>query len=181
MVRWARDHVASFGGDPERIFLMGHSAGAHIAALLALDDRYLRAVGLDRSALRGIIGIAGPYDFLPFKEDVIRTLMGPAEGWPETQPINFVTGDAPPMLLLHGRRDATVGAGNTTRLVRRIHEHGGRVESRIYPHLDHRLIIGAFGRPLRFLAPVRRDVADFVDRNSSLGREESASGREAAG
>src|SRR3712207_3414863 len=67
-VRWVRDNIAGFGGDPAQIFLMGHSAGAHIAALLALDERWLADQGLPRGTVRGAIGLAGPYDFLPLSD-----------------------------------------------------------------------------------------------------------------
>lgn len=64
-VVWARAHAAEFGADPQRIFLMGHSAGAHIAMLLTTDRHYLAQHGVDPHALAGAIGLAGPYDFLP--------------------------------------------------------------------------------------------------------------------
>jgi len=54
-VRWVRQHAAELGGDPERIVLAGHSAGAYNAAMLALDPRWL---GADRSAVKGLIGLA---------------------------------------------------------------------------------------------------------------------------
>lgn len=162
VVRWARDHVAELGGDPKRIYLMGHSAGAHIAALLALDEHYLRDVGLDRSAVRGVVGIAGPYDFLPFHSETLKTLFGPAEAWPTTQPINFVDGREPPMLLLAGGWDKTVRPGNTRRLVARICERGGNAQAIIYPYLGHVTILGALSRPLRRIAPVLRDTVTFL-------------------
>src|ERR1700676_4679895 len=59
-------HASEFGLDPARLYLMGHSAGAYNAAMLSLDRRWLGEIGLDpRRDLRGFIGLAGPYDFLP--------------------------------------------------------------------------------------------------------------------
>ena len=82
-VRWVRDHIREHGGDPDQVVLMGHSAGAHIAMLLTLDERYLRAVNVDPGdAIAGTVGLAGPYDFLPFEDQDVRDLMGPAEQWP---------------------------------------------------------------------------------------------------
>ena len=74
-VSWAERNAARFGGDPRRLFLMGHSAGAYIAAMLALDPIWLRGVGIDqRRDLAGVIGIAGPYDFLPLDSDTLKAI-----------------------------------------------------------------------------------------------------------
>jgi acetyl esterase/lipase len=162
VVRWARDHVAEFGGDPARIYLIGHSAGAHIAVLLALDERYLEQAGVDRSAIRAVVGMAGPYDFLPFSSETLRTLFGPSDGWPTTQPINFVDGRGAPLLLLAGAWDTTVSAGNTRRLTARICANGGVARAIIYPYLGHATILGALSRPLRGIAPVLRDTVAFL-------------------
>jgi len=162
VVRWVRDHAAEIGGDPERIYLMGHSAGAHIAALLVLDPHYLRAVGLERSSVRGMIGLSGPYDFLPFHSETIRTLFGSPNGWAETQPINFVDGKAPPMLLLTGNWDDTVSPGNTRRMVARICERGGNARAVFYRGIGHSLLIASIARPFRLVAPVLSDVTKFI-------------------
>jgi acetyl esterase/lipase len=162
VVRWVHDHAGEIGADPSRIYLMGHSAGAHIAALLVLDPRYLELAGVERSSIRAMVGISGPYDFLPFHSDTLRTLFGPQDGWPMTQPINFVDGSAPPMLLLTGRWDTTVSPGNTSRLVHRICEHGGSARAIFYRGLGHTLVIGALSRPLRSVLPVYSDVTEFL-------------------
>ena len=163
VVRWGREHAAEIGSDPDRVYLMGHSAGAHIAAMLSLDPRYLRAVGLERSAIRAMVGLAGPYDFLPFSSETLRTLFGPEAGWPQTQPINFVDGKAPPMLLLTGSWDTTVGPGNTRRLVAKIREQGGNARAIYYRGIGHMLVIGALARPLRLVAPVLADTVKFFE------------------
>ncbi len=161
-VRWVRDHAAEFAVDADRICVMGHSAGAHIAALLSLDPRYLRGVGLDRSAIGAMVGLAGPYDFLPLRSEALRALFGPPDGWPSTQPINFVDGREPPMLLLTGSWDAKVGPGNTRRLVARVCQSGGRARAIFYRGLGHGTLLAAFSRPLRSLAPVLEDTAAFL-------------------
>jgi acetyl esterase/lipase len=162
VVRWAHDNAAALGADPRRIYLMGHSAGAHIAVLLTLDPRYLRAVGLDRSDVRATVGLAGPYDFLPFHSRTIRALFGPSDGWPDTQPINFVDGREPPLLLLSGAWDTTVSPGNTRRLIARVCQRGGNARATIYPGIGHGLILGALSRPLRPILPVFGDVTRFL-------------------
>ncbi len=161
-VAWVREHVARFGGSPDRIALAGHSAGAHIAALLTLDEHYLRDAGIPRGTVRGTVGLAGPYDFLPFTDADVRALMGPPEQWPETQPIRFVDGTEPPMLLLYGARDRTVRPGNSLRLAERIDKAGGCARTIAYPGLGHIGIVVAFAAPFLGLAPVTRDAVDFV-------------------
>lgn len=161
-VLWAKRNAARFGGDPGRLFLMGHSAGAHIAAMLTLDGQWLREVGLEsRRDIAGLIGIAGPYDFLPLRDPTLQTIFaGPDLN--RTQPISFVTGGEPPALLVTGAADQTVRPGNTTRLAARLRAAGGVVTEIVYPRIGHTTIIGAFAPVLRFLAPVLSDVDDFV-------------------
>lgn len=162
-VRWVRDNALRFGGDPARMVLMGHSAGAHIAAMLTFDRSWLNAVDLDvLRDVKGMIGLAGPYDFLPLKSDILRDIFGPLEGLARTQPINFVDGLAPPVLLASGTFDASVNPGNTLRFAQRIREKGGSAEAVFYRRVSHRTLIGAFAQPLRLLAPVLRDTVRFV-------------------
>ena len=163
-VRWARDNAAAHGGDPRRLVLMGHSAGAYNAAMLALDGRWLAAVGMDpRRDVRAWVGLSGPYDFLPLKSEVLKTIFGPEDQRPLTQPINHVGDGAPPALLITGDRDATVRPGNTDRLADKLRGHGADVTVVHYPRADHVRTVGAIASPLRFLAPVMRDVTGFVD------------------
>ena len=161
-LRWTRDTIGRYGGAPGPFFLMGHSAGAYNAAMLALDAQWLAAVGMDHAGLRGTIALAGPYDFLPLDTDELRTIFGPPDQLPRTQPINFVDGKAAPMLLLAGKKDTTVDPANTLRLAARIRQAGGTVQDRLYPGIQHEEIVGAIGAPLRFLAPTLRDCVAFM-------------------
>lgn len=162
-VRWTFDRIAEHGGNPRRIFLMGHSAGAHIAAMLAFDRRYLAAHGLEPGRdLAGIIGLSGPYDFLPLHSEVLKTIFGPPETLARSQPIEFVDGSGPPALLITGGGDRTVDPGNTTRLAARIRSKGGVVRDITVPHIGHAPVLGAIAAPLRFLAPTFRAVRDFI-------------------
>jgi acetyl esterase/lipase len=166
-LRWARDNRAMLGADPNRLFPMGHSASAYNAAMLALDRRWLGAVGMQPGRdLAGAIGIAGPYDFLPLRED-LQPVFGPPEGWPATQPIAFADGANPPMLLLQGEADETVDPGNARRLAERIRARGGPVETRFYPGVGHSSIAGALSGALRFLAPTLRDSLAFMQVGAS--------------
>ena len=162
-VRWARDNAARFGGDPKRLFLMGHSAGAYNVAMLTLDRRWLNEVGLTpRRDIRAAVGLAGPYDFLPLHDETLKIIFGPAQQRPQTQPIAYADGDAPPMLLAAGLKDKTVDPANATRLGDRIRSHGGEAEVRLYPGVTHTSIIGAIASPLRFVAPTLSDSIDFM-------------------
>ena len=160
-VRWTRDNAGRYGGDAGRQFVMGHSAGAYNAAMLGLDGTWLAEAGMARRDLRGVIGVSGPYDFVP-DTDELRDIFGPADQLPRTQPITYADGRAPPMLLLTGTADTTVKPGNTTRLAARIREKGGSVEERYYDGIGHIEIIGAVGAPLHFLAPTLADSAAFM-------------------
>jgi acetyl esterase/lipase len=162
---WASAHARAFGGG-DRIFLMGHSAGAYNAAMLALDPSYLARAGAS-GPVAGTAGIAGPYDFLPVETAALRAIFGQPPTPPATQPINHVDGRNAPMLLLAGATDTTVLPRNTLRLAARIRGAGGPVQSRIYPGIDHKEIIGAMGVPFRFLCPTYRDCTDFIRGHAS--------------
>jgi acetyl esterase/lipase len=148
-VAWTRREIARFGGDPSRIYLMGHSAGAHIAAMLAYDDEFLRRVGLSRADVAGFIGLAGPYDFLPLTDPKLQAVFSSEPQLRRTQPIDYVRGGEPPSLLITGEGDTTVKPGNTTRLAARLREKGSRVEERRYPELNHYTLLARLASPLR--------------------------------
>jgi acetyl esterase/lipase len=161
-VRWAYDNVARFGGDPRHLYLMGHSAGAYIAALLSLDPRYLSAVGLSRDAIRATAALSGPYDFIPSLEDLPVFGMKPGDRpVPGMEPIDFVDGHEPPMLLIHGLKDQTVDAINAARLTARICQAGGKVRYIAYPERAHVGVVLSLAAPFRWLAPTLRDVSTF--------------------
>ncbi len=167
-VKWARDHAAQYGGDPGKLFLMGHSAGAYNAAMLTYDKRLLRAVGLDPAKdIMGLVGLAGPYDFLPLQSGTLKTIFGPEAQRPATQPINYVDGDEPPALFMHGWNDKVVEAPNATRMAARIKQKGGRVETVFFDRLSHPLIVASLAWPLRFLAPTMKTASSFIDREAA--------------
>lgn len=161
-LRWAKENAPRFRADPARIFVMGHSAGAHIAAMLAFERRWLAEAGLTgETALSGVIGLAGPYDF-EIDTDHLRGVFGGPENQRLTQPLAHVSGDGPPFLLATGEADATVNPRNTRALAAAIRAAGGSVETIFYPRIGHREIVGAFSPLFRFLAPVAEDVSAFV-------------------
>ena len=163
-VAWSLAHAGSLGGHPAALSVVGHSAGAYNAAMLALDPAWLREAGTSREALASVVGLAGPYDFLPISDpDVIPIFASVGDG-PASQPISYVDGHNPPMLLLAGDADTTVQPRNTSSLAARIHDAGGPVEAKLYPGIGHLGIIVAFAPVLKARAPVLADVATFVGR-----------------
>ena len=157
-VAWARANAAKYGGDPHRLFLMGHSAGGQIAALLALDPSYL-----------GSVGLAPPYDFLPLDKTEATAIFGPEVEWPRAEPINHVSAQAPPMLLLAGRADRTIDPGSTPRFAARLRAAGAIVRDEVYPDSGHSTLIAAFAGPLAFLAPAREATLRFIDAHGVCG------------
>lgn len=164
-VAWTKANIGRYGGEPNRIFLMGHSAGAYNVAMLTLDKQWLAAVGLDPDRdIAGTIGLAGPYDFLPLHDPELEDIFAPAGDLRLSQPITFARGNAPPMFLAAGTADTTVLPRNTEHLAAAIRRDGGVVEERLYPGVNHTKIIGAMSGVLHWLAPSMADVTAFLNR-----------------
>jgi acetyl esterase/lipase len=155
-------NIADYGGDPGQIFLMGHSAGAYNAVMLALAPQFLNAHGSSPAELAGAIGLSGPYDFLPLRDPVIKDIFSPPADIKTTQPITYAHEAAPPLLLLHGGDDITVLPRNTTALGAKLRQMGGVVETKIYPKLGHIGMILAILPYLSWRAPVLKDVLGFI-------------------
>ncbi|WP_051631110.1 alpha/beta hydrolase [Afifella pfennigii] len=145
------------------IILMGHSAGAQIAMLLAFDRRYLGGAGVvAQEKVLAAIGLAGPYDFLPLRQERYKRVF-PEESRAESQPIAFVRGGEPPVLLMAGTADRTVDPGNSKRLAARIARQGGQAELKLYPGLGHAALLGTLLVPLRRRAPTLDDILAFIE------------------
>ncbi|MEP2735342.1 MAG: alpha/beta hydrolase [Erythrobacter sp.] len=154
-IAWTRENIADYGGDPDRIVLAGHSAGAYNVVMTALDQQWMEKAGLPESSIAGVIGLAGPYDFYPFDSDSTKASFGSAPDPESTQPINYARGNAPPMLFIHGEKDTTVRPRNSRVLKQAITAAGGSARAEFFPEMDH-------SRPLMALAsPYRRDPAVF--------------------
>ena len=146
----------------ERLFLMGHSAGAYIASMLAANTTYLRAVAVDRLKLGGLIGIAGPYDFQPRNYRWLRDIFDDADN-AAIQPITHATAPLPSALLLHGADDHLVAPRNSERLAAAWQTARAPVELKLYEKVDHLTIVGAFADVLQGRAPTRGDVLAWLD------------------
>lgn len=164
-VRWVHDNIARYGGDPNRVALAGHSAGAYVAVMLAMDPRYVQRAGADPTVVRAAAGLAGPYDFYPFDSARAVAAMGNAADPRQTQPITFARKEAPPLWLGTGTADTEVRPRNSGALARRERELGnGTTVLREYKGFDHDDMIMAVSKPFRSKGPVLDDVVAFLDR-----------------
>ena len=162
-IGWVHREIAARGGDPGRIFIAGHSAGAHSAALLALDPIYLEKAGVPRKALAGWIGLSGPYAFDPSKFSSTRPIFATAHPPDSARPINFVRAGAPPALLVHGDQDWTVSDKNSIELARRLRDVGARVRYVSLADTGHGAVLLGLAEPLRGDTRLVDDITNFVN------------------
>jgi len=168
-LRFVRDNVARYGGDPRRTHVMGHSAGAYNAMMLALDRSYLARAGLSPGIIRSAVGLSGPYDFLPLDIEVTKAAFGNAPKLERTQPIHFARGDAPPIFLATGADDTTVLPRNSERLAAALRRAGApSVTLKIYPGLGHAGTAASLARIMSWRAPVLDDVVGFLAKPSRV-------------
>ena len=164
-IGWTHAHIGKYGGDPERMVIAGQSAGAHMALLAALDPQWLGAMARPGGAIRGVIGLSGPYDFAPFKPgDSADRAMGHVRPVSETQPIHYVRADAPPLFLATGDADTTVKPRNTRALAAAMAalNPARPVETRYYAGLDHADTVKDLSLLYRNNAPVLADAVHFA-------------------
>ena len=162
-VAWAFREIGAYGGDPQRIFVAGHSAGAYNAAMIAYDPRWLAPFGLKPAQLRGFVGLAGPYNFLPMTDPDAMQVFDYPNTPRDSQPINHVTKESPPTLLIAAKNDRFVYPEvNTEPLAARLRSVGADVTVDIHSGVNHVTLMGSMSRPLRVLAPVAKEFGDFV-------------------
>ena len=167
-MRWAFDHAQEYGADASRIFVMGHSAGAYNAAMLALDRRWLEAVGLKPSRLAGWIGLAGPYDFLPIDDRLAQV----AFNWPDTpadsQPLAHASKASPPALLLAPTHDRVIDPQRSTMAMsQKLSRAGVHVDAELFDSVGHATLVASMASVLRGRAPVLERVTGFVNATRS--------------
>ncbi len=168
VIRWVREEAGELGGDPDRIVIAGHSAGAYNVAMVGLEEQWLESREVPGDAIAGVVGLSGPYDFLPFSRGSTQDAFGHVDDPSTTQPISHVRADAPPMLLIHGERDTLVKPRNTRALAERLEAAGSSVETVFYPEMSH-------NDPLISLAaPWRNGGRDVAARIAEFARAVTA-------
>lgn len=160
-VAWVQQHAQEFGGDPHRIVLMGHSAGAHIAAYLTLNREFLARRGARPEWIVGLVGLSGPYVLAPNSRTLNRIFAAP---WGESdwQPIRFATSQAPPTFLAHGLSDSVVSVAQTEKLRDALQSRGVRVETELYRDTGHAATVAGFSKPARARAPTLDQAVAFL-------------------
>jgi acetyl esterase/lipase len=161
---YALKQLPALNADPKRVFVMGHSAGAYNAAMMAFDKHWLSAVGISSSSIAGFIGIAGPYDFLPMTNPDTQPVFFHPNYPKGSQPFEYVTGSSPRSFIGAAKVDNLVNPGkNSVRMASQLTQSGVPVTLKLYERVNHMTIAAAFAWPLRWLAPVLNDVVEFID------------------
>lgn len=180
-VAWTSREIARFGGDPQRLYVMGHSAGAYNAAMVALAPAYLAKHAMRTEQLRGWIGLAGPYDFIPIVNPTTRPVFHYPATPPASQPIRHVGAHAPPALLIAASKDKLVNpARNTAGLAAALRANGVAVQEIYYDSVNHITLVGSLAAPLRMLAPTLDAVTDFIAADAGRSRKLVSHGKPAA-
>lgn len=160
-VAWLHAHAADYCGDTSRIFVSGHSAGAYNAVMLASEPDFLQAKGGRLDWIRGVIGIAGPYDFLPMQEAEYIDMFHGRDN-PDSMPVNHVAGKRPPMLLVTGDDDGTVYPRNTASMAAKLRAFSSPVQEAHYPGTGHVGILLSLVPGFRGTTNLRQDMLDFI-------------------
>jgi acetyl esterase/lipase len=161
-ILWVQQHAREFGGNPDRIVLMGHSAGAHEAAFLAYDRERLVKAGVNPRGIVGLVGLSGPYALAP-DTDVLNTIFASPYTERDWQPVRFVTAQSPPTFLAHGTADDVVSIKHAEKLRDVLKANGVRVETEFYPDKKHTDTIAGFSIPARHRVPVFEQTVKFVE------------------
>ncbi len=166
-IAWLQKNHEQYLSHVERIYLMGHSAGAHIASLLTTNEQYLNKADVRTENLAGFIGLAGPYNFLPLKSKKLKKIF-PEKIRTSSQPINYIDGHEVPILLLHGKKDTTVLPNNSESFAEKIKSKNGDVTLHLYENTNHTKIIAPFVRRFENSAPTIQDIVNFINSNNRI-------------
>lgn len=163
---WTKTNIASYGGDPGRLILMGHSAGAYNVMMLAIDPQFLAAYGLTPKDALAVVSAAGPLSFNPRETASTKDIFSTVEDINTARPVKLAAKGAavaPPMFLMHGTADTTVMAFNSQNMTNAVNEQGGRATLKLYDGVSHLGVITCFAWPLRWRAPCLDDADGFID------------------
>jgi acetyl esterase/lipase len=172
-VAWVQQHAREFGGDPQRIVLMGHSAGAHMAAYLAFNHEYLQRAGGKPEGIAGLVGLSGPYVLRP-NSRVLHRIFGKPYTTKDWQPVHFVDATSPPALLVHGEDDGVVSVEQTRELSAALKRHQVPVDTQILPGRGHAATVAGFAPVLRSDELIG-NTARFIERVTSPSPSSSPS------
>jgi acetyl esterase/lipase len=139
---WISKHIQNYQGDVNNVHLMGHSAGAHIGAMLLADKSHLKSYGLNPNFYKSFVGLSGPYHFEP-SEDAYKAVFSDLTSYQSMQVTHFIDGTQPPMLLIHGTQDGVVSNINTKRLAEALDANKCSYHVEYYD-TDHTGTIAAF-------------------------------------
>ena len=159
---WVWKNIARSGANSRPIIVMGHSAGAHSAAMIALNPAYLAKYADAPPPPTALIGISGPYAFDPTTWPTTKDIFATAPTPDAARPSAHVGSEAPPALLLHGLKDTTVRMFNLETLQANYRKAGRKVVVKTYPNMSHIDIVLTIARPLRWRASVLKDITDFI-------------------
>ncbi len=162
--RWVAENLAGSAGTSRPIVLMGHSAGAHIAAILAVDGTYVQNGEGRAPPPAGFIGLAGPYSFDPTTFDTTKEIFAAVTDASRARPTELVTAKAPPALVIHGLADETVKPWNTRTFAEALGKAGVPVTKLEYPGIGHAGLVLTLSQPFRWRAPVLSEIVEFIDR-----------------
>ncbi len=161
-IGWTHREIAAYGGDPERIIVAGHSAGAYNVVMASLEEQWLAREGLSTRDISGVIGLSGPYDFVPFDSESTIASFGHVDDPASTQPVEHVKDDAPQMLLVHGEEDTLVYPRNTRALAEGLRQAGGHALTVFPSEMEHNDPLLALAAPWRGRSAVFEHVVGFA-------------------
>lgn len=159
---WVYRNISQYGGTSEKIFVMGHSAGGHLTALLALDEKYLQAHGLTLAAIKGAIPISGVYDVTGML-NLYRTVFGadPQQRW-DASPLAHVGPTKPPFFVIYAQFDfpgLDTQGQQLFALLKQNHNEAALFET---PGKDHVTIIASIGTTND---PTTEEILQFLHRH----------------
>lgn len=159
---WTHNNISKYKGNAKELFVIGHSSGAHIGALLTVDNKYLAAEGGNRNWIKAFAGIAGPYHFIP-EEDDLKDMFGPQQNYKYMHVTNYIDGKQPPMLLLWGKKDTIVGEININNMLPQLQETNSLYQVKYYDDLDHISIISSLTRYKRNKSKIYEDINSYFN------------------